>query len=406
MQVPKDPSPVHIEILTVGDELLDGRVVDTNSARAGARLTDLGHRVQRVTTAPDTLGALTDVIREIAGRADVCLVSGGLGPTVDDLTVDALAAAAGVGFDHHEPAWQHIVRIYGDRTPPESNRRQCRVPHGGRTLATEVGTAPGVELTIGECTFYALPGVPHELDWHLERHLLPALDADDAPPSKVLTFAFVGESDLAASIEAAGLPPEVSVTFRARGPINDVRFQAPDAAMLTTAFRTVINTHRERYVPEGDLAAAALDACRGRGLTLGAAESCTGGLLGARLTTIPGASEVFAGAIVSYSNAVKQRVLGVSEALLAEHGAVSEPCAAAMAAGAREALGVDLAVAITGVAGPGGGTVEKPVGTVCFAWSGAGLDATRTHRMRGDRDRIRNYAVAYALDRVRRGLKS
>ncbi len=394
---------MNIELLTVGDELLDGRVVDSNSALAGARLGDLGHRVSRVTSAPDILDELVGVLREIAGRADVCVVTGGLGPTVDDLTLDALAAAAEVGFDHDESVWQHILRLYGDRTPPESNRRQTRVPHGARSLATEVGTAPGVEIRIGGCTFYSLPGVPREFEWHLAQHVLPALDTGAAPPARTLTFAFVGESSMAAAIESAGLPDGVTLTYRARGPVNDVRVSAPDAETLEVAVGLAIAALPGRHVPEGDIATAVLAACRERGLSFGAAESCTGGLLGAQLTAIPGASDVFVGGVVSYSNAVKRRVLGVPEAVLVEHGAVSETCAAAMAAGAREALGADLAVSITGVAGPGGGTPDKPVGTICFGWSGAGLDATRTHRMRGDRDRIREYAVAYALDRVRRG---
>lgn len=396
---------MNIELLTVGDELLDGRVVDRNSASAGARLGALGHRVARVTSAPDTLDVLVDVVGEIAARADVCVVSGGLGPTVDDLTLDALAAAAGVGFDDDDGIWQHIVRIYGDRAPPESNRRQARVPHGARSLVTEVGTAPGVEIRIGGCTFYALPGVPREFEWHLERHILPALGTDDAAPARTLTFAFVGESSMAAAIESAGLPDGVTLTYRARGPENDVRVTAPDAATLEDAVAHAISALPGRYVPEGDVARSVLTACRARGLTVAAAESCTGGLLGARLTAIPGASDVFVGGVVAYANHVKQRVLGVAEAVLADHGAVSEACAAAMAAGARDALGADIAVAITGVAGPGGGTVDRPVGTVCFGWSGAGLDATRTHRMRGDRERVREYAVAYALDRIRRELR-
>ncbi len=393
-----------IEILTIGDELLDGRVVNGNAARVGARLDALGHRVARVTSAPDALAELVGIIREVAARADACIVSGGLGPTVDDLTLDALATAAEVGFTHDEAAWQHIVRLFGEHPPPESNRRQARVPVGGRALPTQVGTAPGVELRIGGCTFYALPGVPHELDWHLERHVLPAFGHGDTPPARTLTFAFVGESDLAATVSAAGLPEGVTLTYRARGPVNDVRVQAVDVGRVEAAARTIVDALPHRYVPEGDLAAAALGACRARGLTLGAAESCTGGLLGATLTAIPGASDVFSGAVVSYSNAVKRALLGVSASVLEEHGAVSEPTAAAMAAGAREALGADITVAITGIAGPDGGSPSKPVGTVCFGWSGAGIDATRTRHMRGGRERVRQYAVAYALDRVRRKL--
>ncbi len=395
---------MRIEAITVGDELLDGRVVDGNSALLGERLARAGRSLARVGRGPDTLDEVVALVRDAAERADACVVSGGLGPTDDDLTLDALARAAGVGFDFEPAAWAHIERVFAGRTPPETNRRQCRVPHGGRSLPTEVGTAPGVALKIGRCTFYALPGVPHEFEWMLDRYVLPELAGGAPTPSRTLTFAFIGESDLQARVSAAGLPDGVRVMWRTRGPENDVTLVADDVDLLASAARQVVAAVPERHVPEGDLARAVLARCAAHGYTVGTAESCTGGLTAGRLTAVPGSSEVVYGGVVAYSNAVKTAVLGVPEDVLEAHGAVSEPCAVAMARGARAALGCDVSVAITGVAGPGGGTPDKPVGTVCFAWSGPDMEIVRTRRFRGDRERVRHYAVAYALDGLRRAL--
>lgn len=401
---------MHIEILTIGDELLDGLTVDGNAARLGRVLDPVGLRVSRRTSVRDRIPDIVAALREIAERADVCIVSGGLGPTSDDVTVDALAEAAGVDLYEDAEVWARIVARFDGRAPTANNRRQARIPRGGRALQSEIGTAPGIEFDFGRCRIYLVPGVPREFHWHVDTHIVPALRArtgEALPPlSRILRFVGIGESAIGARIERLALSPALSVAYRVRDLDVEVRVRGSDPALVAEAAARVAAAGEETFVGEGDasLIEVVLDLCRRDGLTLGTAESCTGGLVAALVTAVPGASDVFRGGIVAYANSVKTQVLGVSAGVIEAHGAVSEPCAAAMAAGARRVLGCDIALSITGVAGPGGGTPEKPVGTVCLGWAGAGLDRVTTVQLRGDRDRIRLLSAARALDGVRRGL--
>lgn len=398
---------MRIELLTIGDELLDGAIVDGNSAWLGRALGALGHRVAARATVRDDVAAISAAMRAIAARADVCLVSGGLGPTDDDLTVDALCAAAGVATEFDPAAWQRIVARYGDRPIPESNRRQAQRPIGGALLPSTVGTASCVELAVDGCAFYCMPGVPSEMRWQFETHVAPRLPASaDTRVVRSQRFALVGESTIAERVAAAGLPPEVELAWRACGPVNELKLRGARAAVDAALARVRAALPAEHLGDHPSIAHATVAALQARGLTFGTAESCTGGLVGAAITDVPGASAVFEGGIISYSNAVKQARLGVPEQVLIDHGAVSEACAIAMARGAREALSVDVAVAITGIAGPGGGRPDKPVGTVWFAWAGAGLDAARVAHLKGDRANVREFSVAHALDHVRRGLQT
>ncbi len=400
---------MRIELLTIGDELTDGRTVDTNASALGRALSELGLVVERITTLRDDREVIAAEMRAIAARSDVCIASGGLGPTSDDLTVEALADAAGVALEHDEASWSHIRAVFAPKEPPGGNLRQARVPAGGRALATEVGTAPGIALDTGGCTFFLLPGFPHELRWHLDRHVLPALRARRGGPSlqvRTLLFAGIGESALAERIVPLGLPETLRVAYRVRPLYIEVKLTGTDTGALDDAAARVAAAGRSDYLGDGatGLVELVLERCRARGLRLGAAESCTGGLFGAACTDVAGASAVFAGSIVAYANDVKTASLGVSAELLERHGAVSEACAAAMVAGARRALGCDVAVAITGIAGPGGGTADKPVGTVCLGYAGPGFERTETIRLRGDRERVRLRSVARALDGLRRSL--
>ncbi len=401
---------MRIELFTVGDELLDGVVTNTHATTIGRALDDRGLSLDRVTTLRDDLPLLAREFAAAAARSDVCLITGGLGPTADDLTVDALAAAARVALVEDAQVWQDIVRIFGERTPAPQNRRQARIPEGGRALRSEVGTAPGIELRVGGCTFLAVPGVPREMSWHLDRHVLPAIDALGGDTTRrhtrTLRFVGIGESDLEVLVQSASLPAGVEIGYRTTMPENHVRLRGTDPEALQVAVDVLRAVTGDRFVSEDlDLVEAVLGQLRARGLTLGAAESCTGGLLGALITDVPGASSVFVGSIVSYADRVKAGVLGVDEAILADEGAVSEACAAAMARGARATLGCDIAVSITGIAGPDGGTPDKPVGTVCFGWQGPDLDRVQTRRYRGDRDRVRRMAAGHALDTIRRHLQ-
>ncbi len=400
--------PLRLELLTIGDELLDGRVVDSNSTLIANALAPLGLVPAQRLTLPDDREALVTAFRAISARAHICIVSGGLGPTDDDLTVDALLEAAGVGSSFDERAWGTILKIYGARTPPEMNRKQARRPDGGRLLYTLVGTAPGVELQVGGCTFILLPGVPREVRWHLEQHVLPILRTHATErPELTLNFALMGESDITAKVDALGVTEGMERAWRSRGAVIQLRLRG-EAAALEEAAGAIEAAFPRRCFARGlqaSLEGTVLELAKARGASIGTAESCTGGLVAAALTSVPGSSAVVAGGIVSYSNEVKQARLGVPEATLKAHGAVSEECALAMAEGARQALGCDLAVSITGIAGPGGGVPGKPVGTVCFAWATPEGSKARTHRFRGDRDRVRAFSVARALDGLRLGLQ-
>lgn len=401
-----------IEVLTIGDELLDGSVIDGNGAHIGAALAERGRVVARAERLPDRLDALVPALRAIADRADVCICTGGLGPTDDDLTLEALSRAAGVERRFDPKAWARIEAVYGDRTPPALNRRQAMLPEGARPLYTEVGTAPGVELRFGRCRFFALPGVPREMRWFVQTHVLPAIEPG---PRRVrrLRFFGLGESTLAERIDGV-VPAGVDIAWQTPLPEVHIKLSGDDPEALDRAAKAVTAAAGEWFVGEGevDLATATIRACEAVGWRIGAAESCTGGMVGAALTDVAGSSAVFDGSVVSYANAVKHGVLGVPMWILdsPRYGAVSEECARAMALGARAALGVDVAVAITGVAGPGGGTDDKPVGTVWFAWAGlppapgaiAEPTVAERRRFRGDRARVRIQAVAWAIDRIRR----
>jgi len=406
-----------IEVLTIGDELLDGSVIDGNAAHIGAALASHGRSVSRAERLPDRLDVLVPAIKAIAARADVCICTGGLGPTDDDLTLEALARAAGVERAFDPQAWARVEQVYGARTPPAINRRQATLPAGARPLYTEVGTAPGIELVVGGCRFLALPGVPREMRWFMGHHVLPVIERG-ARTTRVVRCVGLGESSLAALIDDVALPAGVEVAWLTPMPEVHIKLSGDDPAALERAAADIRAAVGVRCVGEGDvgLAAATIRACAAVGWRIGAAESCTGGLVGAALTDVSGASAVFDGSIVSYANGVKHGVLGVPLWILdsPKYGAVSEECARAMALGAREVLGVDVAVAITGVAGPGGGSEAKPVGTVWFAWAGlppppgeiAEPTVAEMRRFRGDRERVRIQAMAYAIDRIRRAASS
>lgn len=397
---------MRVELLTIGDELLDGVIADTNSAWLCEAIGQIGGQVQRVQSVRDNLDVLVDLLRDISARADVCICTGGLGPTPDDLTVDALAVAGGSRLQHDDAVWNDIVTMFSGRTPSENNRRQARIPEGAEALRSTVGTAPGIRIRIGTCTVFALPGVSREMKWHYETYISPFLHTLVECPTvtRTLKFAGIGESTLAERIGELVCPPGTDVLYRTHLPENHVRLRATDESTLNAFAEMVIGVAPEAYLGDQALSlpAATLASCRRHGLTLGTAESCTGGLLGAHLTEVSGASDVYVGTVVSYSNSVKETLLGVEPQIIASHGAVSEETARAMASGAQIALGCDIAVSITGIAGPTGGTADKPVGTVWIAWAGPGLDDAKLRIFRGNRQRIRRLAMGYALDRIRR----
>jgi len=373
------------EILAIGDELIHGALLDTNSKWIAGELERIGAVVQRFTVVSDDPVQLRKAIEQACARADVVVATGGLGPTLDDRTRDVVAAVLGGPLEFHEASWVQVQDwLTKRRRPvPESNRRQALFPRGAVPIRNPVGTAPGFRVRIGAAEFFAVPGVPREMQVLVAETVLPAVLAmPGLQPTVQAWLRVLGPSEalLGERIEpfmVAGRNPAVGIT--ASGGLLTVRIvavgetrEAAAAACEATAkeLRPLLGSW---LFAEGevDLPELVVQRLGQAGLTLALAESCTGGQIGSRLVDVAGASKVFLGGVVAYANASKTALLGVPEAVLAQHGAVSEVVAAAMAEGARARFGADLALATTGIAGPDGGTVEKPVGTVCFALAAA-----------------------------------
>lgn len=412
-----------LEILTIGDELLLGYTVDTNAAHLARVLAEAGVVVVRRATVGDDADEIARAVREALDRTGAVITTGGLGPTADDRTRPAIAALFGRALRRDDAivaALEARFRAMGYASMPPANVSQAMVPDGARLLVNRHGTAPGLWLEDERGRFVAmLPGVPREMRGMLADTLLPLLreraGTDGAVVlSRTLRTTGIGESalaellgDIAAGVDGlplAFLPGWEGVDLRltARGAPREHAERAIHAAVSKLRERAARYVYGEGIT---DLADVVLRLCRERDARVATAESCTGGMLGARLTAIPGASDVYVGGIVAYDNAIKQRLLGVPEALLREHGAVSEPVVAAMARGACDATGATIAMAITGVAGPGGGTAEKPVGTVWLAAHVLGETRTARRVLPGDRDEIRRRATQGALDLARRSLQ-
>lgn len=402
-----------IETIAIGDELLDGRIVDSNTKDLGDALAVFGLTVSRATIVPDERDRIVDAVREAAGRADVVVTSGGLGPTTDDVTAECVAVAAGVGMRTDAAAQQRIRDLFASRGFPmsENNLRQAVLPEGSRTLQNDEGTAPGFVTPVGGAEIWSFPGVPREYRHLLDVHLLTALRARAGVQGVVVKTAIrclgVTESALGAKLadfEAAH--PDVKVQYRTTFPENHARLvvSGDDAAARSQALvaEAVAAIGRSAYaVGDAPLEQRVIEALARRGETIACAESCTGGLVAKRLTDVPGSSAVVRGGVVAYANEAKTALLGVDAALIGTHGAVSEPVAIAMADGARARLAATWAIAITGIAGPGGGTADKPVGTVCFALAGpTGTTATTKKLPDYGRDRVREMAAAVALRMV------
>jgi nicotinamide-nucleotide amidase len=405
------------EIISVGTELLLGQIVDTNSAFLSRTLAALGIDLFRRATVGDNEGRLVQAIREAASRADVILTIGGLGPTQDDLTKEAVARAFDDELVLDSAAAEHLRALFARRgiPMPESNLRQALVFRGGRGIPNPNGTAPGALLEKEGKVVFCLPGPPREFIPMVENAVLPLLverlgGERTVIRSRVLRTIGIGESameervrDLLASTNPTVAPlahvgeSHLRLTARARSEEEALALIEP----LEREIRSRLGVH-VYGVDETPLEAAVIGLLKERGETLAVAESCTGGLLGGRLTNVPGSSQVFVGGIISYSNGAKESLLGVPGDLLATHGAVSALVAEAMARGARERLGANIGVAITGVAGPEGGTAEKPVGLVYLGLSDRAGERHQRCLFMGGRADVRTRSILMALDWVRR----
>ena len=410
-----------VELVTIGDELLLGFTVDTNSAFLSRALAAQGVTVVRRTTVGDDIDAIVATLREALERTGAVITTGGLGPTTDDVTRDAVAAAFGVPLvlDEAHLEWmRERWRKRFNRDMPEANRRQAMVPRGARKLENRHGSAPGAFVRDGDRWLVMLPGVPRELRGMTDDTLTPLLREIGCGTSaciRSLTLRTTGipESLLQDNLRDVRIDhPGFSLAYLPGVEGVDLRLtvHADSEAAATSTLDEVASAVRQRVGDgiygdnEADLAEVLLDRCRARGVTLAVAESCTGGLLGARITDIPGSSDVFLGGVIAYANAVKVRDLGVPAELIERHGAVSEEVVRAMATGVRARLGATASLAITGVAGPAGGTPEKPVGLVWICLATADRVEPRKLHSWGDRREVRYRAAQAAMDLARRHL--
>ena len=410
--------PSGVEILCIGTELLLGNIVNGNARWLAEQLAALGLPHFRQTVVGDNRERLIAEVQAISRRSRVLITTGGLGPTPDDLTTEAIAAAFSTPLRERPEVWDDITakaRSRGRQAGPET-RRQALLPLGAAVLPNATGTAPGMIWSPVEgFTVLTFPGVPSEMRAMWQHTAVPWFEQSGLSQgvfsSRLMCFWGIGESSLAEQLHDLLDQTNPTVApYAGRGEVKlRITAHAPAEA---EALRLLDATEAELRQRTGDLcfgcdeqslACVVLEQLRQRKQTLAVAESCTGGGLGAELTAIPGSSDVLLGGVIAYADAVKQHVLGVSAELLAQFGAVSDPVAQAMAEGVRRVTGSDWSMAVTGIAGPGGGTAEKPVGLVYIAVAGPDGCASQPIRLgesRG-RDWIRTVSVGEALNRLR-----
>jgi nicotinamide-nucleotide amidase len=413
---------VRIEILTIGDELLLGFTVDTNAAYLARALAGIGVEIVHRTTVGDDAELIAAAVKDAIERTGAVITTGGLGPTSDDRTRPAIAKLFGRELVRDDAIVEQIRQRFwrmSSAKMPESNIVQAMVPVGARVLENRHGTAPSLMLEDEKGRWVImLPGVPREMRGLTNDTIIPLLRervgaAPIAIVSRTLRTTGIGESALAEKLgdlskgvdglPLAFLPGWAGADLR----LTSHMLPAEAAARAIDAAAQKLRDVLGAFVygeEDDDLAALVLAMCRERHLAIATAESCTGGLLGARITAIPGSSEVYVGGVVAYDNSVKTKLVGVRDVSLSEHGAVSEQVAREMAEGCARALGTQIGIGITGVAGPGGGTAEKPVGTVWVAVAGVGETRALGRVYVGDREEIRLRATQAALDQLRRAL--
>lgn len=413
---PMNPHSMRAELISTGDELLNGRSVNTHARRLGEALGELGIELARETTVPDDRTAIASAIREAWARTPLAFVTGGLGPTCDDLTREALSDVLNRPVVADPPSLERLRARYAaaGRSMTASRERQALVISGADVLSNSAGAAPGQQLEApGGRLLFVLPGPPREFEAVLLEHVIPRLRArhPEARPRPRALFMVCGpgESDIVDRLAAAEFDPgPLNLAYCAAPGALEVRLTgAPgeDEALARAAGRLRALLGDDIYAESRrDLAEVVGERLEAQLATLATAESCTGGGLGARLTSISGASGWYLGGVIAYANAVKIRELGVDETLLSASGAVSEPVARAMAEGIRRRFGADYGLAITGIAGPSGGTPEKPVGRVWMALAEAGNVIAVSRQFPGPRESVRQWGAQYALDLLRRRL--
>jgi nicotinamide-nucleotide amidase len=405
-------------ILSIGTELTRGELINTNAAWLGEELTKLGFEVAEHATVDDDLDRIVTLIRRFSEQHRVVIATGGLGPTSDDLTTEAAAKAGGVALRRDQSVVEGIrekFKAFG-RVMPESNAKQGDFPEGADVLPNAMGTAPGFAMTLDRARMFFVPGVPREMEHIFRESILPAIAPLAERRTHQVHIRTFGMTESGVSQAVRHLEQEhegLTLGYRAHFPEIEVKVHVrAETAREATERAEAIASEVRRILgdavfggKEDSFAEVVGAALRDKGKTLAVAESCTGGQVGEMLTRIPGASDYLLLDAVVYANSAKEAVLGVSTDLLRAHGAVSSEAAAAMAEGALRVAGADIAVSITGIAGPGGGSEDKPVGTVWFGLARKGQPTVTKHRkLPWGRDRVQTLSAYVALELVRRAV--
>jgi nicotinamide-nucleotide amidase len=407
------------EIITIGNELISGSTVDTNSAYLAERLYSRGIPVQRIVSVGDNPESIAHAVRESVERADLVVLTGGLGPTSDDITTEATTRALKRKLVLHPEAWEHLKKLlktFGAKIT-DSQKKQAYLPEGAELIPNPKGTAPGYLLKEARALLMVLPGIPREVKAMVEETVLPRLEKEwkDRPCYCGRTLMVFGIPESKANelliditkdpqdLQLAFLPhfPEIRVRLSVQGPTIQ------DAEKRLAYWEEAVRERLQPYVfgVDGESMEGVVgNLLREKKATIAVAESCTGGLIGHRLTNIPGSSEYVERVVVTYSNQAKSDLLKVPEHIIQSHGAVSEPTARFMAEGVRKLAGTDFGLSTTGIAGPTGGSSEKPVGTVFIALADEHETSTKSYHFHGDRQQIKLLTAQVALNRLRQYL--
>ncbi len=407
-----------VQLLLTGNELMTGDIVDSNSAMMAQTLKDIGLGIKRKVTVADDLTLLVSEITHMTNSSDILIINGGLGPTIDDLTAQALAQAVGEELTQHPQALSHLTSWCQQRGVElnDPNLKQAILPEGCQIIANKNGSAVGFSLRYNNCDIYCTPGVPHELKTMLREEIIPRISED--LPAKLITDVTrlqvfgLGESSLQKIIneQLPQWPKAVDLGFRAGMPLLEVKLTTDNLQGLALKkewqekLSYVLGDHLIAEIKERpkSLAEHLLNQLHQHNLKVTTAESCTGGLIASQLTEVSGSSMNFEAGFVTYSNAMKTAMLDVPADLFAQYGAVSEEVVIAMAKGSLNKSNADLTIAVSGIAGPNGGTKEKPVGTVWFAWGSSDDIKTQCLSLPYKRIKFQQFVAAIGLDLLRR----
>ena len=412
---------IRAEVVTIGDEILFGQITDTNTQWISTELTNIGIRTVRKSSVGDQADAILQILHEAHERADVIILTGGLGPTKDDITKKTLCTYFGVGLVRNEEALALVTGFFEKRgrAMTDLNRGQADLPANAVYMQNDWGTAPGMWFLHQERVYVSLPGVPFEMKHLMTNRILPRLREHFQTPiikHKMIRTVGIGESFLAERIEAweDALPPHIKLAYLPH--FGQVRLRLTATGTDDATLDRELDQQVQRVLPlieknvfgfDGDeLETVVGNLLKVKRLTLGVAESCTGGYVSAQITKVPGSSAYFQGGIVSYSNEIKQQQLGVQPETLAQFGAVSEETIRQMAEGVRRVLGTDVGIATSGIAGPDGGTPDKPVGTVWIACATDQRTITRLLKLGQYRDQNIQLTATYVLNLLREEILS